>query len=366
MKENELVSKIKALQKKITTTTKLLGLEKYKKEIAEIMPQTSGADFWSDQERAKTVSQRLSWLQNQVYDWERLSKEVDDLLTIAQEDQKDASVSLREEAERHLVDLEKKFAEKEFLVLFSGEYDADNAVVAIHAGAGGVDAADWAGMLTRMIMRFCEKNNFRVNVLDESRGSEAGIKSIFFEVVGPQAYGYLKSENGVHRLVRISPFDAEKMRHTSFALIEVIPELAEVAEIEIKDEDLRIDVFRAGGHGGQSVNTTDSAVRIVHLPTGITVTCQNERSQRQNKEKAMQVLKSKLHRYYEAEREEEKQVLRGEFTEAAWGNQIRSYVLHPYKMVKDHRTEHETSDVVGVLDGDLQPFVESYLKYLKK
>lgn len=365
MKESELVGKIKDLETKVKKTWQLLKLDDSIKEIARLEKASSAPDFWANQDKAKLVSQQLAQLRQELETWEGLKKETSDLLEIARLDQADQEVSLREETEERLAELAKKFAELEFMVLFDGPYDKDNAVVAIHAGAGGVDAQDWTEMLLRMVLRFCEKKGWRVNILDESRGGEAGIKSIFLEVIGRHAYGYLKSENGVHRLVRISPFDAEKMRHTSFALIEVIPELEEIAEIVIKDEDLRIDVYRAGGHGGQSVNTTDSAVRIVHLPTGITVTCQNERSQRQNKDTALKILKSKLHQYYQAEKEEEKQALRGEFTEAAWGNQIRSYVIHPYKLVKDHRTNHETSDVVGVLDGKLDEFIEAYLKMQK-
>ena len=257
--------------------------------------------------------------------------------------------------------LEKKYNELEFFVLLSGEYDKNNAILAIHAGAGGVDAQDWAEMLLRMFLRYCEKKGFKINIVDKSVGNEAGLKSAVVEVVGKYAYGFLKSEAGVHRLVRISPFDAEKMRHTSFALAEVLPELEDV-EVVLKDDDLRIDTFMSSGPGGQGVNTTYSAVRIVHKPTNITVTCQNERSQQQNKETALKILKSKVYQYYQAEKEEEKQQLRGEFKEAAWGNQIRSYVLHPYRLVKDHRTEFETQNIESVLDGDVDGFVDAYLK----
>ncbi|MBI5621708.1 peptide chain release factor 2 [Candidatus Falkowbacteria bacterium] len=365
MKESAVVSSIIALQTKIAETWRLLDLDTTKRKIAALESQTSQPDFWSDQENAKKVSQGLAALQTEWHQWNTLKQEVADLVEIARLDKDDQGVNLKAETEEKYFELAKRFSELEFTILFNGEYDRDNAVVAIHAGAGGVDAQDWAEMLQRMILKFCEQKNFTVTILDTARGAEAGIKGVVMEVVGRYAYGCLKSESGVHRLVRISPFDAEKMRHTSFAMVEVIPELDDVADVNIKDEDLRIDVFRSGGKGGQSVNTTDSAVRIVHIPTGITVNCQNERSQRQNKEHALKILKSKLHQYYQTEVEEERQRLRGQFTAAAWGNQARSYVLQPYKLVKDHRSGYETNDVEGVLAGELQLFVEAYLKKLK-
>ena len=250
-------------------------------------------------------------------------------------------------------------------VLLNGPYDKSNAIIGVHAGSGGTEAQDWAAMLVRMIMRFCEKQGWQTRIIDESKGAEAGYKSITFEVKGRYAYGYLKSEHGVHRLVRISPFDAEKMRHTSFALVEVLPEIDESIKIELDPKDIRIDTFMSGGHGGQSVNTTYSAVRIVHIPSGISVSCQNERSQQQNKETAMKVLKAKLYRLEQEKMAKEKQELRGEYKSAEWGNQIRSYVLHPYHMIKDHRTEYESSDPEGVLEGDLLPLSESYLRWIK-
>lgn len=237
-------------------------------------------------------------------------------------------------------------------------------LLAIHAGAGGTDAQDWAEMLRRMYVRYGEQQGWQVEVVDESRGGEAGIKSSLLKITGRYAYGYLKCEAGVHRLVRISPFDAEKMRHTSFALVEVLPELPDVAEVELDPKDLRIDTFLSSGHGGQSVNTTYSAVRIVHIPTGITVTCQNERSQTQNKETALKYLRGKLWQLEWGKQQAEKQKLRGEFKSAEWGNQARSYVIHPYKLVKDHRTEFESTNPDKVLNGDLAPFIEARLKQL--
>lgn len=247
----------------------------------------------------------------------------------------------------------------------TGPYDQNNAILSFHAGAGGTDAQDWTEMLLRMYQRFAEKKKWRVFLIDQSAGSEAGIKSATLEIIGPYAYGFLKSEAGVHRLVRISPFDAEKMRHTSFALVEVLPEIDKDIKIEIDPKDIRIDTFMSGGHGGQSVNTTYSAVRVVHVPTGITVSCQNERSQLQNKETAMKVLRAKLYRLEEEKKTKERQDLRGEYKSAEWGNQVRSYVLHPYHLVKDHRTEFESADPEGVLEGNLMPLSESYLRWIR-
>ena len=271
---------------------------------------------------------------------------------------------MHDEIAEKLKSLNQKFEKFEFYLLMAGKYDRANAIMAIHSGTGGREAQDWAEMLMRMYFRFAERQGWRVRILDESRGSEGGLKSATVSIQGTWAYGYLKSEAGVHRLVRISPFDAEKMRHTSFALVEVLPELPESVDIKIDPSELRIDTFCAGGHGGQSVNTTHSAVRIVHIPTKITVSCQNERSQQQNKETALKILKTRLHQLEEEKRTEKKEALRGEYAAAEWGNQIRSYVLQPYRMVKDHRTKYETADTEGVLDGNLEPFMESYLRLI--
>ena len=319
----------------------------------------STPDFWNDANGAQRISKQAGELRQEVADWEELIREVSELEElVGLEDQ-----SMKKDVEHKLEELQSRFSKMEFATLFAGEYDRDPAIVAIHAGSGGTEAQDWTQMLTRMYMRYAEKRGWRVTVLWESRAEDVGLKSITFRVEGRWAYGYLKSEAGVHRLVRISPFDAEKMRHTTFALVEVIPELDDVVEIEIDPKDLRIDTFMSGGKGGQSVNTTYSAVRIVHLPTNISVSCQNERSQQQNKETAMKVLKSKLHQLALKAKEKEKSDLRGEYQSAEWGNQIRSYVLHPYKLVKDHRTNFETSDAEGVLEGEVEPFMEAYLRH---
>ncbi len=315
-------------------------------------------DFWSDQDRAKRVSKQAAGLRSELETWETFQASIGELLELAElEDE-----SLHDDIQEKLSVKEKQFSKMEFATLFSGEYDKDPAILSIHAGSGGTEAQDWTQMLLRMFLRFAEDKDWDVTVLDESRAQDVGLKSVTVRVDGRWAYGYLQSEHGVHRLVRISPFDAEKMRHTTFALVEVIPEIAQVEEIEIDPKDLRIDTFMSSGKGGQSVNTTYSAVRIVHIPTKISVSCQNERSQQQNKETAMKILKSKLKQLQEQAQADQKQALRGDYQSAEWGNQIRSYVLHPYKMVKDHRSNFETSDTQAVLDGELEPLMEAYLR----
>ena len=324
--------------------------------------QINAPDFWSDSDMAAAVSKDYEDIRKEIESWENIRKETADLLELAKIIEADDGAAQRD-LESKFIDLEKKFAQMEFAVLFNGPYDQGNAIFSIHAGTGGVDAMDWASMLLRMYLRFAERHGFAAKVIDETAGGEAGIKSAVIEISGRYAYGWLKSENGVHRLVRISPFDAEKMRHTSFALVEVLPETeAADKKFELKDEDLKIDVMRAGGHGGQSVNTTDSAVRVTHLPTGLVVKCQNERSQLQNKNNALKILKAKLLKYQEEQAEEKLQEIKGEYRQAQWGNQARSYVLQPYKLVKDHRTGHETPDTERILGGEFDDFVEAYLK----
>lgn len=320
----------------------------------------SAPGFWDDVENAKVLSKKYEDIKSEVTAWDDFKKEVDDLLSLAQITKND--LDLEDEITEKLKKLTENFQKLEFSVLFSGEYDKGSALLSIHAGTGGVDAQDWAQILLRMYMRFCEKHNFEFKIIDQVDANEAGIKSVVIEVTGRYAYGWLKSENGVHRLVRISPFDSEGMRHTSFSLVEVLPEMEDTLTVEIKDDDLRIDVMRAGGHGGQSVNTTDSAVRITHLPTNIVVKCQTERSQLQNKNNAMKLLKAKLLKHYEIEEDKKIQRIKGEYQKAEWGSQARSYVMQPYKLVKDHRTGHETQDIDKVLDGELNDFVEEYLR----
>lgn len=323
-------------------------------------------DFWDAQERAKVISQQVSQIREEIETWDAIEKEIQDLQSFVKEIPEGQEKEFEKDVEDQYQDALKKFEKLEFLVLFSGRYDGNDAILSIHAGSGGTEAQDWAEMLMRMLLRFCEKQGWSVKILTESKGQEAGIKSATFEVSGRYAYGHLKSEHGVHRLVRISPFDADKSRHTSFALVEVLPDIGDTEEVKIDPKDIRVDTYLASGHGGQGVQTTYSAVRIVHLPTNIIVTCQNERSQIQNKETAMKLLKAKLHAIKMQEQEERMNKLRGEYKSAEWGNQIRSYVLQPYKMVKDLRTKFESSDPDRVLDGDLLPFMEAYLKYVKE
>jgi len=326
----------------------------------------SKPDFWQDQDQAKIIGQKSENLKLTVQQWEDLSQGINNALELAKDAEKEADSSIEKELTKELHRLNKKFEKLEFLILFSQKYDSNDVILSIHAGTGGVEAQDWAAMLLRMYLRYCEKKGFVTKIIDESRGQEAGIKSTTLEINGYYAYGNLKSEAGVHRLVRISPFDAEKMRHTSFALVEAMPILPESEEVKISENDLKIETMKATGPGGQGVNTTDSAVRITHVPSGLTVKCQTERSQLQNRKTALKLLQAKLAKLQQAAQGKELAIIRGEVLAAEWGNQIRSYVLQPYKMVKDHRTNFETKYPGDVLDGELDNFVESYLKYINK
>jgi peptide chain release factor 2 len=300
----------------------------------------------------------LSTLREEVEDWQGFYQRILETYELAQlEDE-----SLRSELSQELDHFDAELGRRELRAMLSGQHDRGNALLAIHAGAGGTDSQDWAEMLERMYLRWAEAKGFETDILDMSEGEEAGIKSITIAISGRYAYGYLKSEKGVHRLVRLSPYDAAHRRHTSFALVEVLPQVEDVGEININPDDLRIDVYRSAGAGGQNVQKNMTAVRITHLPTGLVVTCQNERSQTQNRENAMRVLRARLLELLEKEKAEELAELRGEYTKAEWGSQIRSYVLHPYQMVKDHRTDHEVGNAQSVLNGNLDSFIEAYLR----
>ena len=316
-------------------------------------------NFWDNQESANKTLEEIQGLKTTIKDIDELKTKANDMLSLLDEDNLEEMSSLIEE---ELNDFEKRVDELELLLLLNGDYDRNNAILEVHSGAGGTEACDWAEMLYRMYIRWCEKKGFTYTILDYQEGDEAGIKSASIMVKGQFAYGYLKCEKGIHRLVRLSPFDSNHRRHTSFASIDVIPEIDNSIDININEEDLKIDVYRSSGNGGQGVNTTDSAVRITHLPTKIVVTCQNERSQLQNKEQAMKMLKAKLFVLELEKKENELKEIKGEQLNIEFGSQIRSYIMHPYSMVKDHRTNEETSNVQKVLDGDIDSFIIKKLK----
>lgn len=360
-----ILEKLQELQVRLLKIKELLNIEVKVSRECQLREQMSAPDFWNDQAAAVSASQEAEELATEIKKWSTIEKEITETQEMANLAKLEAADELTQELENKTALLEKEFAQLEFFSLFSGTHDGANAFLSIHAGTGGVDAQDWAQMLERMYFRFAERQGFKAEVLDRNYGNEAGIKSVDLRLSGSYAYGYLKSENGVHRLLRNSPFNADGLRQTSFALVEVIPELGDEEEVVIKEDDIRIDVFRSSGPGGQSVNTTDSAVRIVHLPTNITVSCQTERSQHQNKENAMKILRAKLSQRLIAEREAEEKQLKGD-NKAEWGKQIRSYFMYGNKLAKDHRSEYETSDVEAVLDGDLSQFMEAYLRFLKR
>ena len=351
--EGELKSRIEHLHE-------FLHIDDRKAEMAELEAKMSAPDFWNDKESAQNTVSQLSACRNLLEPFRKLESEIEDYsvaLELAGEDEE--FLKETEIAYRRLL---KSLDRMEIMSFLSGKFDRNNLYFSVHAGAGGTESCDWASMLLRMYRRFFERRGWKDEVIDLQPGEEAGVKSATLHVTGEFAYGYMKGEKGVHRLVRISPFDSNARRHTSFVSVDVFPELDDDIDIEIDETQLRIDTYRSSGAGGQHVNTTDSAIRITHLPTGIVVCCQNERSQHKNRATAMKMLKAKLYEYEEEKRRSEADAIRGEKMENGWGSQIRSYVLQPYQMVKDLRTEVETSDTAGVLDGDIDEFIEAYLK----
>jgi peptide chain release factor 2 len=342
----------------------IFDIERKDVEISDIQSQMAGESFWQNPSSANQVVQRLKSMKAVCEPWHahdlRL-REIEDFFRISEGEDSTFLGHLNEDLQA----LERELKTLEFYTLFSGEFDKNNAIMSINAGAGGTESCDWVSMLLRMYTRWAQVHNYDVTVTDILPGEEAGIKNVTVMVKGPYAYGYLRPEAGVHRLVRISPFDANKRRHTSFSSVDVIPEIEGDIAIEIRPEELRVDVFRSGGHGGQHVNTTDSAVRITHIATGLVVVCQNERSQHQNRQVAMNILKSRLYELKRREHEEKMAKEQNQKQKIEWGSQIRSYVLHPYNMVKDHRTDWETGDSVGTLDGKIDAFIEAYLRMKK-
>jgi peptide chain release factor 2 len=361
----ELAERLSALETTLGSIETVLDIPAMKAQLADLEAEASVPDLWDDQENAQRVTSRLSFVQGEIRKVEALRSRLDDvpiLFELAEGEEDEAALA---DANKELDSVEAAIAELEVRTLLSGEYDAREAFVSIRAGAGGVDAADWAEMLLRMYTRYCERHNWPFEVNDTSYAEEAGIKSATFHVKVPYAYGTLSVEQGTHRLVRISPFDNQGRRQTSFAEVEVIPVVEQTDHVEIPDDDLRIDVYRSSGPGGQGVNTTDSAVRITHIPSGIVVSCQNERSQIQNKASAMAVMQSKLLERRRQEDQAKMDALKGD-TAGSWGNQMRSYVLHPYQMVKDLRTEIETGNTTAVLDGEIDAFVEAGIRWRKQ
>ncbi len=343
-----------------------LGYDRLKNEIDELENKAAAPGFWDDLENSQKILQRTGKLKNTVETYDRLCTLYDDLLVLIEMGNEEEDLSLIEEIETSVNELEEGLAQQRLQTLLTGEYDKNNVILTFHAGAGGTEAMDWVSMLVRMYSRWTERHGFKVSMPDFLEGDEAGLKSATLLIEGENAYGYLKSESGVHRLVRVSPFDSSGRRHTSFASLEVMPEIGDDNNIEVREEDVKMDVFRSSGAGGQHINKTSSAVRLTHIPTGIVVACQNERSQFQNREKAMKMLKSKLLEIKEREHLEKIEDIKGVQKEIAWGSQIRSYVFMPYTLAKDHRTGFESGNINAVMDGELDGFINAYLKAASK
>ena len=342
----------------------LFDIERVKQLAIELEQVSGDSGFWNDIEKAQKILQQLKGYKELVLKYDKLCMDYEDLFVLIEMADEEDSAELAEEVKQSAQDFQNNYAQMHIATLLDEPYDKNDAILELHPGAGGTEACDWVSMLLRMYTRWAERRGFKVDMLDYLDGEEAGVKSVTLQISGENAYGYLKSEKGIHRLVRISPFDSSGRRHTSFASCGVIPQITDEIAVDIKTEDLRIDTYRSTGAGGQHINTTDSAVRITHMPTGIVVQCQNERSQIQNREKAMQMLKAKLYEKEEEERMNKIDGIRGEKKDIAWGSQIRSYVFHPYNMVKDHRTLQETANTGAVMDGDIDKFMNAYLAWI--
>ena len=354
--------KLLALEPTLKELEQALNIEPARKELAELQIETEQEGFWNDVERSQRIAQKIKRLENKIKKYDHLVTDWEDTLTLCEMAQEEDDASQLDEVASGYETLEKEVGDRRLAALLTGEYDANNAILTFHAGAGGTEAQDWTEMLYRMYTRWAERHGFTYQLLDYEDGDEAGIKSASILIEGDNAYGYLKSENGVHRLVRVSPFDANARRQTSFSALEVMPEIEDDSEIEIRPEEIEMQVFRSSGAGGQHINKTSSAVRLIHKPTGVVVSCQTQRSQFQNRDYAMEMLKAKLYQIAKQQHMDKIDDIKGVQNEIAWGHQIRSYVFMPYTMVKDHRTNYETGNVDAVMDGDLDGFIFAYLK----
>lgn len=361
----ELKPEITQLKDKLDELKGGLKIPQKTERIADLEHQMAAPGFWDDPDKAQTVAQEANNLKSEVETFHGLVQKLDDVETLWEMAMEEKDESLQGEIEEEVEGAKKTLADLELGMLLSDKYDANNAILTLHAGAGGTEAQDWTQMLLRMYTRYAERKGFTVDLMDLLPGEEAGVKSATLTISGHNAYGFLKSEKGVHRLVRISPFDSNARRHTSFAAVDVMPELDETVEVNLNMDDVRVDYYRASGAGGQHVNKTSSAVRMTHIPTGIVVQCQNERSQLQNKERCLALLRAKLYEYEKAIQDKKISEIAGDYQAIEWGSQIRSYVFQPYTMVKDHRTGAETGNISAVMDGDLDLFVEAYLRSLK-